>query len=249
MAIKFDGGGLGDRLSPAKPPTMGQYYRIVFLSDDGKIIKWTEPEYGVKMMEHAYVDGEFMRFIESTIFQKPVRIVWAGDYADKEPVIDDYETTLNALKQIIKHENMMRYENNGAYVDCAKEILKKKVGEALSAQEKDAVKFALDFKRHNLYHICDEVNHHHYIAPKNIITHYKYKYIINHTKKEYVDMTKLKTDVHPLPLLTYESASWGGGDYRGRNEGDMGYWARHLISTEEVPPADYVELVTDFCEE
>lgn len=228
---------------------MGQYYKVVFLSDDGKIIKWTQSRCGVKMMEHAYVETEFMRFIESFIFQNPVRIVWAGDYAEKEPINEDYETTVNALKQIIYHENMMQYNGNMVHVNNAKAILKKKVGDALSAEEKDSVQFALEFKRHNLYHMCDEVNHHQYIAPEKIIGHYQYKYIINHTKKEYVDMTKLKTDIHPLPLLTYESASWGGGDYRGRNEGDMGFWARDLISTEEAPPADYVELVTDFCEE
>jgi hypothetical protein len=123
------------------------------------------------------------------------------------------------------------------------------VGESLSYEEKESVKFALEFKRHNLYHMCDEANHREFMAPEKISIDYKYRYIINHTKKEYIDMTKLKTNIHPLPLLTYESASWGGGDYRGRNEGCMGCWARNLISTEEAPPADYVELTTDFCEE
>jgi hypothetical protein len=188
---------------------MGQYYRVIFLSDDGEIIGWTESPHGVKMMEQAYADTPFMTFIERHIYKKPIKIVWAGDYAAKEPINDDYETSVNALKQIIYHEDMMRYEKNGKHVDNAKILLKKKMGEALNEAEKETIAFSLEFKRHNLYNMCDEVNHRNYIAPQSIASHYKYKYIINHTKKEYIDMTHLQTDIHPLPLLTQETASGG----------------------------------------
>jgi hypothetical protein len=73
-----------------------------------------------------------------------------------------------------------------------------------------------------------------------------YKYIINHTKKQYVD--KNKTEIHPLPLLTAEGNGNGGGDYYGVDEYLVGVWARDVISVNNEIPADYVELVCKFKE-
>jgi hypothetical protein len=82
---------------------MGQYYYPIILrekpqkSDDdshtnAEIIRtWFNPhefDQGLKLMEHAYQDSPLMKVVESliqpnSIFYKS-RLVWGGDYADKE---------------------------------------------------------------------------------------------------------------------------------------------------------------------
>lgn len=80
-----------------------------------------------------------------------------------------------------------------------------------------------------------------------------YIYIVNHTKKQYVDITKVVEDrygyrLHPLSLLTAEGNGGGGGDYRGSNENLIGSWARNIISVESSVPDGYEELVPGFME-
>ena len=92
------------------------------------------------------------------------------------------------------------------------------------------------------------------------------RYIINHTKKQYVDKVAeierqtqksmeengknvLRYYVHPLPLLVAEGNGRGGGDYYGDNQELCGSWARDIICVDNnAPPADYIELVCGFKE-
>ena len=71
-------------------------------------------------------------------------------------------------------------------------------------------------------------------------------YIVNHTKKLYVDKTKLDNEIHPLLILISEGNERGGGDYDGYNVKLAGTWARNLISMESVKPDDYNELICNF---
>ncbi len=75
-------------------------------------------------------------------------------------------------------------------------------------------------------------------------------YIVNHTKKMFVDKTKLNNDddyvIHPLPLLICEGNGNGGGDYEGNAEHLVGTWARDVISMEFNKPEDYTELICEF---
>ncbi len=77
------------------------------------------------------------------------------------------------------------------------------------------------------------------------------KYIVNHTKKLYVDKDKDKNkenNIHPLPLLISEGNGNGGGDYHGNNEDLCGTWARDIISMENTIPENYTELDCNFGE-
>jgi hypothetical protein len=78
---------------------------------------------------------------------------------------------------------------------------------------------------------------------------------VNHTKKVFVDKTKVPESegwrIHPLPLLTAEGNDRGGGDYRYNNEEEkevVGSWARDVISIEKENPTmttgtmDYTEV-------
>jgi hypothetical protein len=90
----------------------------------------------------------------------------------------------------------------------------------------------------NLYGRCTEktkshrINHHH----DAMNWHRTYSFLVNHTKKEYVNKMELPANndgwrIHPLPLLTCEGNGRGGGDYRGESE-LVGSWSRDLISIE-----------------
>jgi len=70
---------------------MGQYYYAVILNSSGKIVAWMEPSAyseGAKLMEHAYLNSVFVNTFESLLSPGGAyyrsRVVWAGDYADKE---------------------------------------------------------------------------------------------------------------------------------------------------------------------
>lgn len=80
-----------------------------------------------------------------------------------------------------------------------------------------------------------------------------YRFIINHTKKQYVDKRKIKKDdkgyrIHPLSLLTAEGNGRGGGDFRGKDT-RIGTWARDIISVDIVFPEGYTEINGQFKEE
>ena len=81
---------------------MGQYYKCIILAEKGTD---GEDEYirthvnphmfgeGAKLIEHSYHGTEFMQTVEHLLcYGGPYyksRVVWAGDYADKEPDSDE----------------------------------------------------------------------------------------------------------------------------------------------------------------
>jgi hypothetical protein len=79
-----------------------------------------------------------------------------------------------------------------------------------------------------------------------------YRYIINHSKKVYVDKKNIDENAdldnlyHPLPILTAEGNGVSGSDYYGNNSQLCGTWARDIISANNIIPNEYKELVCDF---
>lgn len=106
-------------------------------------------------------------------------------------------------------------------------------------------------KGKNLYDFCeDEIK----IKPLEVKP-LKYRILINHTKKQYVDKSKIPADgdgwrIHPLPLLTCEGNGQGGGDYFGKDpNGLIGSWARDVIGVSKRNiPEGYEEVVFDLVE-
>lgn len=80
----------------------------------------------------------------------------------------------------------------------------------------------------------------------------QYRYLLNFTRNEYVDMHKLKEPegdkwvVHPLPLLCADSNGQGGGDYAGKDEKLCGRWAYNEIGVSNELPEGMLLLETDF---
>jgi len=99
---------------------------------------------------------------------------------------------------------------------------------------------------HNLYHISNiDINENKRYVGKIKDTK-EYRYIINHSKKEYVNKSNIF--VHPLPILTAEGNGRGGGDYHSKNKDFVGKWARDVISVEKEKPEEYTELIYEFNE-
>jgi hypothetical protein len=172
---------------------MGQYYKPILLEDKtnedgsetiiGHLESWSYGN-GAKLMEHSWIENEFVERVESILAKRASRIVWAGDYADYEPN-----------------------------------------------------------KEENLYEMTTEDGHLHTEQPTKT-----FRYIINHTMKEYVDKQRVFPDkdgwqIHPLPLLTCEGNGRGGGDYGGNDKNLVGLWARNTISVSNDIPDGYEELL------
>lgn len=211
---------------------MGQYYNIIFLSEkqDGRtetIRAWFTPTFR-KLMEHSYLDEDFLQFIEFLLSRGGLfyrtRIVWAGDYADPDEHYEKVLTKEEALKILEMDSDaedeleptpnlyqMCQDDNCGFMLQRAlMEVMQSKIGKKLNS------------------------------------------FLVNHTKKQFVHMRKdgqPNDGIHPLPLLVSEGNGRGGGDYIGRHQELCGTWSRDVISVEESIPEDYTELVCDFFEE
>lgn len=78
-----------------------------------------------------------------------------------------------------------------------------------------------------------------------------FDFAINHTKKQYVNLSTLRkygSRIHPVPLLCAEGNGNGGGDYYGSNKGYVGLWARDEISFVNELPEGYTEIKPNFRE-
>ena len=191
---------------------MGQYYKVIILADNMNIIRiWTNPNAynsGNKLMEHSYLNNNFMNAIEYLISINGMfymsRIIWAGDYA--EPNNED-------------GEDMNLY-------NLAEQQYRKYIVPYMNEQSIEQFINNMD----------------------------RYRYIINHTKKLYVDKEKCKKNdngfiIHPLSLLVTDNCNgMGGGDYSGIDEHLCGTWTRDIISVEKSIDKliDYKELECNF---
>jgi len=110
---------------------MGQYYSPVILSDNKKEVLKTIYSHdfgnGLKLMEHSYLENEFVATFESEIIDSPKRIVWAGDYADEENGEDynlynlaDDAPKLTKLNTSSMETNFLINHDKKLYVDKAK---------------------------------------------------------------------------------------------------------------------------------
>lgn len=114
----------------------------------------------------------------------------------------------------------------------------------------------------NIYQKCSNVESRK-LSDSTMAKHKRHlRYIINHSKKEFVDLTHLAPTkftysgkdniwhMHPMSLLTAEGNGRGGGDYSGADEKMVGIWARDVISTDTTIQKfkDYKEIKVSFHE-
>lgn len=76
-----------------------------------------------------------------------------------------------------------------------------------------------------------------------------YKYIVNYTKRKYIEVPDDKEDImHPLPLLCADGNGAGGGDYWGINMDKVGIWAYDRLGVTNKRP-HYKRIEVKFEEE
>lgn len=213
---------------------MGQYYKAIFINENHKpIFRVSSYDFdsGAKLMEHSWIKNPMVRFVERQLMTTPNRIVWGGDYADKENPSTLTPMEIKALanedseysnSKVIKEEGVNLYDLSYLVGKLTHDISK---GDEREKEFKSA------------------------IAPLNA------KYLVNHSKKEFVDKSKTPKDddgwsIHPLPLLTCEGNGRGGGDYRGESK-MVGIWARDIIGVvtkKSDIPKGFKEIIVDFIE-
>lgn len=177
---------------------MGQYYRCIVLKKDWKetkkpILAALSPydfDNGAKLMEHSYVSNDYVNAF--------VHMVHELD-TDRSglPCVwcGDYADTFSteSLPLFKKmNTNTQKYEICGgfnAYNEAEDWMYK---GMKKSDELNEVLNLIKDYNMHD------------------------YRYIINHTKKEYVKVPEYEKDkgtVHPLPILLADGNGRGGGDY------------------------------------
>jgi hypothetical protein len=104
----------------------------------------------------------------------------------------------------------------------------------------------------NIYSLCIDRLH---IRPATITSLVHFPFIVNLTKKVYVNINRIdKFDgfqdketewkIHPLPLLTCEGNGRGGGDFNGDDPNELvGSWARDVIRLDRNKPDGFEELL------
>ena len=214
---------------------MGQYYRAIFINENQKpITSIVSYDFGsgAKLMEHSWLKNPFVRFVERQLMITPQRIVWGGDYADNE---DPSTLTPLEIKGLAdddsEYTNTQKIKENGANLYDLSHLVGKLTHD-ISSKGDDREK---EFAR--------------VISPNNA------KYLVNHTKQEFIDKSKTPKDadgwcIHPLPLMTCEGNGRGGGDFRGDDK-LVGIWARDLIGATTKKsdiPKGFKEIIFDLKE-
>ncbi len=185
-----------------------------------------------KLMEHSWMQNSFL-FAANYLLTPgqdwyKTRIVWAGDCMDVDLFLPK---TARNKKQNLYDYAAKNYRKR--FVDVYKILSnmypKHAIAKMLEGHDKDYINFVLIGKFNE-----------------------DFPYIVNHTKKEYVDKQKCPPcpddyTIHPLSLLTASGNGQGGGDFHGNNQ-YVGTWAGDVLSAESLPPAGYKEIRPDFIE-
>jgi hypothetical protein len=108
---------------------MGQYYRPISIDKNEFVLSFDYGN-GLKIMEHSWIGNNFVTAVENLIKRGGkwygTRIVWAGDYADKEPNKDKnlYRLVVDKVTPTkVEYSKKLRFLKNidtGEYVDLNK---------------------------------------------------------------------------------------------------------------------------------
>lgn len=177
-------------------------------------------------MEHSWRLSPYVRFVEKQLMLEPQRLVWAGDYADKE---DPKTLTKDEIKPHIDNEGVILKEGLRLYT------LSENVGN-ISEEIESGTKYDYKFKQ---------------LAPlkaKYLVNYTKGEYV----NKSSIPKGSDGWQIHPLPLLTCEGNLRGGGDYYSeRGVAYVGSWSRDLIGVvtkKSEIPKEFKLIEPDFCE-
>ena len=205
---------------------MGQYYYAAILEENGTLNKISPSAYGygLKLMEHAYIDAEIVDAVLSWIWRSPAKIAWVGDYADS-PYEDAYSRKMD------KEKFMLIY--NALWGECAQNGIRPQLTNKLTFRMKN--RFLVNHTQKRYIDLGRYMRENSYME-------------IWHQNGKPVDRREC---IHPLPLLTACDNDRGGGDFHKGNPGYelVGTWALDLIEyTDRKPGAGFEEQVVYFSE-
>lgn len=222
---------------------MGQYYKGLILKNDKKTIVGYVHAHdyncGLKLMEHSYIGNPVVNVVLNYLTENGGgRVVWAGDYADAEPVkipkeqakemwrnmVANSQTETSFAEFWAKNPNVFKRNEQGEY-DGDNLYTKAEKKPKLTSSAKDT----------------------------------EIRFLINTDKMQFVDLWDVPCvngqRVHPLPILTAEGNGQGGGDYTGLSMNLVGTWARDNITVAEHNwntynglKAKYTEIKPNFTE-
>lgn len=204
---------------------MGQYYRPCLLSPDYKIVK--RPVLGAV---DCHILGNGAKLMEHS-------------YVGNIFVI--------AATQMLRDNNTHPFVWCGNYAEPVNEFLHgtNTMYDYACKDDLDTKYTILNFS--DLIHFAEQYN----LSKKSwreFLNNHLDRYVINHTRKEYVAVPSYNTGkptIHPLPLLTADGNGSGGGDYSGTDMSKVGIWAYNVIESANQVPEGYRELKVNFKEE
>ena len=103
----------------------------------------------------------------------------------------------------------------------------------------------------NLTDRCDKQPEKRVEVEDKTLTLRQTRYILNISKKTFVDKYKVKAGnsglrYNPLPFLTCDSNGQGGGDYFGKDPNNIvGSWCKDYVSVQGTKPKGFTELIFD----
>ena len=245
---------------------MGQYFMPV-MERNGKTIVFnnyykvkgskTEPEYVfLKLTEHSWIGNPFIETIMKSLINKPARVLWVGDYSDKEPRVaaDGMVTKITQKDYYDAH-----YSKKDVYAPVDPHWYNDPV--KLEKAEQARLEGIEDFGRINA--LLDIVRKP-YVIYDGKFTSQSNIYLYNISRNEYIDMESYikRSNMgfyddgavdcqHPLPILTATSNEYGGGDYYGKDKKYAGRWCYDEIvvyKNKNKIPNDAKELLVTFNE-
>lgn len=192
---------------------------MVILNDANEIVHTISPsDYGdgAKLCEHAQRGDTTVKLVES-LFAKGGRF-----YMHKLVWAGDYGYEFDEdSDDSLFSKAMVFHKKNANYIQ---------IGETINSYTKAKVPVMRNSNRIELEEVEKEIP----------------RYIVNHTRKEFIDREKLRSTTHPLPVLCALGNGKGGGDYCGDNMECASRWMNNIISLKQKPNRGYMEILIDF---
>lgn len=195
--------------------------------------------HGLKIMEHSWWDNDLVNGVVSRLYNKKGRVAWVGDYTYgiMEQVVSNDGTVAPMTPGELYRRTLFKRDENG-------ELVKDERGYVICLDELPNDVKKIETVRYNPNFKLDG------------------KFLINLTKKEYLDLSAYKTRsvtddgwcVNPIPLLTSTGGDQGGGDYHEGliDQHYVGTWAYDELIIKDTLPKyakDFRALDVIFSEE
>lgn len=244
---------------------MGVYYTTVLAKNlDLKETKvFSAADANVKYYNASWIDNGLCDYVEALLINNPHHVCWFGDsYYDYENdkvlgSIDElqkkyYEGLNDAIVDLIY--NINDYEIT---IGNEKVLRNTKIEEIDILVTEDFAKYDLYYDYANIIDNPEVINENkddEYKDPLDIVFKYnfkndyqKYRYLINHSKKEYLDFIDYFKNAkdpleHPLARLT---CNLGNVYFKSLTYDYKGYWAFDKIEISESVSDDYTQIYLD----